>query len=71
MIGFVTAAEREALLRGYQDALDDASAELSRRSVEADAADATALPGWWPFAAKAVLVLTIALSAALPWGWAS
>ena len=29
------------------------------------------LPIWWPFAAAAVLVLTIAASAAYPWGFAT
>jgi hypothetical protein len=47
-----------------------ANAELVRR-VEAEAAAATALPRWWPEAAALVVILTGALSAAFPWGWAS
>jgi len=64
MISHVTAEERAALLNGYDAALN---AEIVAR-VEADAEKATALPWWfWEFAAV-VVVGTIALSAAFPWG---
>lgn len=46
------------------------SHELVRR-VHAEADAAIALPRWWPEAAAAVLVITLALSAAWPWGFAS
>lgn len=47
-----------------------ANAELVAR-VNAEAAAATALPHWWPEAAALIVILTSALSAAFPWGWAS
>lgn len=49
------------------EACADYNAELVAK-VEADAAEATALPWWFPEAAVAVVILTLALSAAFPWG---
>lgn len=67
----ITPEERRALLEVFHVEEHSAyHADLADR-VEAEAAAATRLPSWWPFAVTAVLVLTIALSAALPWGWAS
>ena len=67
----VTPDERAALLRGYNEALDEEAAaynaELVRR-VQEEAARATALPWWWPEAAAVILILTIALSIAFPMG---
>lgn len=45
----------------------DYNAELVAK-VEADAAEATRLPWWFPEAAVAVFIVTLALSAAFPWG---
>lgn len=43
---------------------------LAEHPAITEALAATALPAWWPWAAAVLLVSTIALSAAFPWGWA-
>lgn len=48
----------------------DALEPMQEHPAVQSAREACALPEWWPFAAAVVLVLTMALSAVFPWGWA-
>lgn len=67
----VTLEERRALLEAYDAAEAEAcNADLVER-VNAEAEAATGLPRWWPEAAALVIIVTAALSAIFPWGWAS
>lgn len=70
----MTPADTRAALAHYMAVQDPtntpANAALVRR-VNAEAQAATALPDWWPEAAALAVVVTAALSAVWPWGWAA
>jgi hypothetical protein len=67
----VTPEERAALLRAYDEAEATAYTDEIMARVDAETRDSTRMPWWFWEAAVVAVVLTLALSAAFPWGVAT